>query len=111
MTIQYIPLPLFSDSSYSYTIGLEGQNYKFQMLWNERAATWFFSIYLEDNTPLVLGERLVPNYPVLEQYPLTNLTGYLALIPKSDINQEQYLSAPRQLDQYHSLYYVYNDGL
>lgn len=103
----YSTLPLYSDASYYYTTTLEGQSYKLSFSWNERAQQWFFSLSSESGNSIVSGERLVPNFPLLLDYKIPGLTGYFFLFAKSEINSEQYLTSPRELDQFYDLYYIY----
>lgn len=76
-------------------------------MWNERAESWFYSLYLADNTPLVLGERLVPNYPLISEYSIEGLSGYFLLLSKAETDSEKYITNTRQLSQYYDFYYTY----
>lgn len=107
MTRLYVPLPLYSDSFYSYLSSLENQTYKIQILWNERANIWVLNLYLEDGTVLLLGERITPNYPLISEYNIDGLTGYFILVPKDEVDDEKYLTNARQLGQYYDFYYTY----
>lgn len=109
MTLQYIPIPLYSDAFYTYRISLEGNSYTLNFYYNERAEGWFFDIYEEGGVPVVLGERLVANYPILLDYALSDLTGYLWLEPIGD-SVERYRTDPFLLSKYTRLFWIYDDG-
>lgn len=109
MTTKFISMPLYSDASYSYIISLGTVSYIFQSYFNERANAWFFNLLLEDQTPLITGERLVPNYPLVHDYRLNGVDGFIFLYPKSKTNNENYLSNARNLSDDYFLFYVYED--
>ena len=107
MALMYIPMPLFSDSSYSYDISLEGNAYSFKAYYNERAEGWFFNLSEKDGNPLVLGERLVAEYPIMLEYALENLSGFLYLEPIGN-SSEKYRTNPFELSKWFRLFYIYN---
>lgn len=109
MTLRYVPLLLFSDASYSYDISLESNSYTFQAYYNERAEGWFYNLSEKGGNPLVLGERLVANYPMILEYALAELSGYLYLEPVGD-SVEKYRTAPFELSKWFRLFYIYDDG-
>lgn len=108
MALQYVPMPLYADPFYTYRISLEGNSYTFNVYYNERAEGWFFDLYEEAGTPVVLGERLVANYPILLDYALENLTGYMYLEPIGN-SVERYRTDPFLLSKYFRLFYLYED--
>lgn len=110
MTVQYVPLPLFTDADYSYSIALEGEAFIFRAYYNERATQWFFDLNFEDGTPLVLGVGLVPSYIIGLDYVLTPITGYIWLEPIGTINTEKYKEFPFELSEYYKCFYIYDDG-
>ena len=57
---------------------------------------------------VVVGERLVANYPILIDYALPNLTGYLFLEPIGK-SIERYRTDPALLAKYFKLFYIYSD--
>ena len=109
MTLQYIPMPLFSDPSYTYDISIESNAYTIDVYYNERAEGWFFNLIIKGGNPLIYGERLVANYPILIDYALPNLTGYIFLEPIGD-SVEKYRTAPFELSKWFRLFYIYDDG-
>lgn len=50
---------------YSQTTTLDGQDYVFRFLWNQREGTWFFSLLDADEDPIVEGLKVVVNLPLL----------------------------------------------
>ena len=108
MTLKYVPMPLYEDAAYFYRVSLEGRSYIFSAYYNERAEGWFFGLKTEDGVDVVVGERLVANYPILIDYALPNLTGYLFLEPIGK-SIERYRTDPALLAKYFKLFYIYND--
>lgn len=109
MALRYVPLPLFSDADYSYDISLEGNLYTFRAYYNERAEGWFYALSEKGGVSLVLGERLVANYPILFDYVLSDLAGYLYLEPVGD-SGEKYRTDPFELSKWFRLFYIYDDS-
>lgn len=109
MALQYVPMPLFSDASYTYDISLEGNSYSFDTYYNDRATGWFFNLSVKGGSALVQGERLVADYPILIDYSLPNLTGYLYLEAIGS-SWEKYRTAPFELAKWFRLFYIYDDG-
>lgn len=105
----YVEIPLFSDENYRYGISLEGVSWQLAFNWNGRSGQWHMDIRREDQTPLVLGQALVAQYPMLVDYNLeeSGMTGYFLLLPvnieiTTQIN-EDYTVMP----EFFKLYYVY----
>lgn len=109
MTLQYIPMPLYSDPFYSYDVSLESNSYTFKTYYNERARGWFFNLSVKGGDDLVLGERLVAEYPILADYALENLSGFLFLEPVG-ASVEKYRTDPFELSKWFRLFYIYDDG-
>lgn len=107
-TFSQVDLPLYSDSFYSYQVSLEGISYGIEILYNERNELWHMSIFNDDDTPIIQGIALVPNYPILQDYANLPLTGYFWLKPVPKISSEKYLEKPESLAQYYTFSYIYN---
>lgn len=108
MTLKYVPMPLYEDVAYFYRVSLEGRSYIFSAYYNERSEGWFFGLKTEDGVDVVVGERLVANYPILIDYALPSLTGYLFLEPIGK-SVERYRTDPALLAKYFKLFYIYDD--
>ncbi len=109
MTTTFIECPLSSDLSYRYSIPLEGVSWHLKFYWVERARQWNMDLRQEDNTPIILGYGLVPQYPILEDVPLEGygLTGRFVLMPvnvavATQINEESSI-----MPEFFKLYYMY----
>lgn len=58
-----LELPLRSDQPhFDFVVSLDQVAYKFLFRWNTRAAQWFVSCSLEDDTPLFMGVAVVVNW-------------------------------------------------
>lgn len=109
MADKYVAMPLFSDPFYTYTIALQDDSYIFEFIYNERSELYFINLYDADNNPIVMGAALVPNYPILLDYALFPLTGFLWMEEKADIISEPYKVYPDAVDQYYNLFYIYSE--
>jgi hypothetical protein len=103
----YVTLPLSADPYYSFTVALEGNSYIVQLLFNERMQLYTISLFNADNTPVVQGEALVPEYPMFQDYALPNLTGHFLLTKKAEILSEPYKEFPDKINEYYNFFYVY----
>ncbi|MNN55950.1 hypothetical protein D3C81_1708560 [compost metagenome] len=110
MTTKYISLPLFSDAFYTYSVALEGNSYNLEFTYNERMQLYSFSLYDADLNPIVLGEALVPSYPIFFEYALFPLTGYFWMEEKANILSEPYKVYPDKINEYYNMYYIFDDG-
>jgi hypothetical protein len=69
MTVPMLVLPVLTDTPrYSTRVTLDKVNYWYDLEWIDREAAWFLSLYADDRTPLVLGVRVVVNFPFLARY-------------------------------------------
>lgn len=107
MTIQYVSLPLYSDSDYQYSVSLEGNSYILRIYYTTRCKQWFFDLLRDDNTPVILGEALVPLYAIALDYALYPLTGFLFLEPIGT-SLDKYRSDPENLNKWFRLFYIYD---
>lgn len=108
MTMVAVSLPLFDDPSYSYNVALEGNSYNLKFEYSERAQLYFLSLSDADDNLIVGGEALVPNYPVLLDYALPLLSGFIWMEEISDIVFQPYKQFPDKLSQYYTLTYSYD---
>ncbi len=109
MTTTTIELPLYNDPYFSYDIDLQGTNRKLTFRWNERASSWHFDIIHDTGEPVVLGVRMVKNYPMLIDYELTGfgLNGYFALVDAGEYKSGKLSTSPEALVQWYRLFYIY----
>ncbi|PUB40056.1 hypothetical protein C8K58_11442 [Pseudomonas sp. GV047] len=105
-----IEMPLYSDTKYRYGISLEGKSYQFTFYWNERCSQWQVDLRQDDQTPLVLGYALVPQYPMMLDYTLEEygLTGYFLLLPINSTISNKITESSNIMSEFFSLFYVYN---
>jgi len=109
MADKYIAMPLFGDSYYTYSIAFQGLSYILEFIYNERAKLYFINLLDADNNPIVMGEALVPNYPVFLDYAIFPLTGFIWMEEKADIISEPYKTYPDAIDQYYNLFFIYSE--
>lgn len=107
--MKFVNLSLYDDPYYTYSVALEDNSYIIDFMYNERVQGWFIYLYDAERNPIVLGERLVPNYPIFKDYPLENLTGFFWLERKSDLLAEPYKQYPKELSQYYNFYYIFEE--
>ena len=106
--VNYISLPLYSDPDYNYAVNLQGNSYILDFKYNERAGLYFISLYTAENVPLVLGDALVPTFPIMKDYALNTLTGFFWMEEKANILSEPYKAYPDKIDEYYNLFYCYS---
>ena len=107
MVMKYVNLPLYSDPDYIYNVPLENVAYRIRMYFNIRVQCWVMDIYYSDNTPVVVGVKITPNFPILDGIPLP-LSGFFWLesVPK-EINEV--VDDPYEIWKYYRFYYCYED--
>ena len=109
MADKYVSLPLFSDAYYEYTVALQGNSYTLRFIYNERMKLYTISLYSADLEPIVVGEALVPSYPMFFEYALYPLTGYFYMYEKANLVSEAYKVYPENINEYYELTYVYSE--
>lgn len=103
----YVSLNLFDEPYYEYSVSLEGNSYIVQFIYNERSTLYNFNLFDAERNPIVLGEALIPSYPMFLDYALENLTGYFYLQQKGSLQSEPYKEFPDSLAQYYDLFYIF----
>lgn len=63
-----IELPLFKDPLYSMRVRLSGRDYIVRVDWNGREERFYLSLYDNDDAPVLLGLKLVENWPLLVRH-------------------------------------------
>lgn len=107
MAERYVSLVLSEEPFYEYSVSLEGNSYILQFVYNERAQLYFLSLLTAEREPVVLGEALVPSYPIFIDYALPALTGYFYLQQKATIVSEPYKTYPDKINEYYDLFYMF----
>lgn len=109
MTTQLINLPLREISNYFFTVSLEGIAYEIWLYYNERMQQWIINLSDIQGNKIVMGEALVPEYPLFLDYITPDLSGCFFLIPIGE-SQNETISNPFEINKYYRLYYVWDDG-
>jgi hypothetical protein len=107
MAEKYVSLVLSDEAFYEYSVSLEGNSYILQFVFNERAKLYFMNLLTAERVPIVLGEALVPSYPIFIDYAITDLTGYFWLQEKATIAGEPYKKFPDKINEYYNLFYLF----
>lgn len=102
----YVDVPLLADPYYDLSISLEGNSYIIEFVYNERSQLYYMNFYNDDREPIVLGQALIPEYPIFIDYALSNLSGYFWLLNNSSLISEPYKTYPENISQYYSLVFV-----
>ena len=50
------------------TVNLEGQEYIFRFIWNNRDASWNMDILMPNNVSVIMGIKLTVNYELISRY-------------------------------------------
>lgn len=103
----YIDIPIIDEPFYDLSISLEGSSYIIEFTYNERMSLYTLSLFDAERNPIVLGVGLVPEYPILLDYAIPEMTGYFLLTRKPTNISEPYKLYPDQLSQYYYLMYVF----
>lgn len=103
----YVDIPIIDEPFYDLSISLEGNSYIIEFTYNERMSLYTLSLYDAERNPIVLGVGLVPEYPILLDYAIPEMTGYFLLTRKPTNISEPYKLYPDQLSQYYYLVYVF----
>jgi len=53
---------------YTLRTRLDGREYNLRFLWNQREGRWYLNISDDSDTPIVSGQKLVCNWPLLRFY-------------------------------------------
>jgi len=103
----YLTLPLYQNSDYYYIVPLEGIAYKIRLYYNVRIKVWMMDIRYADNTPIFLGIKVIPNYPMLIDHEMP-FSGFFVLSSVGK-DQNETISNPFEIWKYYKLYYGYRD--
>ncbi len=110
MTQVSVTLPLFKEPSYQYSIALEKISRTVKFNWNDRTQTWQMDVYNEDGAALLIGQRLVIQYPMFVDYQLDKygMTGYFILMPENT-EQNNTSTGIAHIPERYVLFYVYEE--
>lgn len=105
-----VGIPLSPEkANYFVTVSLEGNSYRVWLYYNERMEQWIFNLSTPDDIPVVMGVGVVPQYPMLLDYGINELTGFFYFEPiGKKINQT--LVNPFEIWKYYTLTYYYDNG-
>lgn len=107
MTLQVIPLTLFPEPSYTYSVDLEGTSYDLTFNYNVRMRSWYLDIRQTGAEDYLLqGAKLVPNHKIGEGYLLEGLSGYFVLVPIGN-SLRKFESEPENLSTWFNFFYLY----
>lgn len=56
------------DPNFDVRVVLGARTYRLRFDWMERLQRWSFSVYDQDDAPLLLGVKLLSNWPILARY-------------------------------------------
>lgn len=76
-----LTIPTTSDfADYEQEIAIGGTLYRMRLTYNGRDASWYFSLYTSTGDPLVLGQRVRLEEPLLDQYAVADLPAGVLLV-------------------------------
>lgn len=112
MTQVAVELPLFSDPSYQYNISLENRSRQLIFNWNDRTESWYMDVLNDDGTVVMLGVKLVPQYPIAVDYKLDayGMTGYFILMQKNVNQLGVKYNLITDIPERYSFYYVFEEA-
>lgn len=102
-------IPFKEPAQWEEQIELEGVIYIFVFTWNALNEFWSMDIYNRDEFPLILGIKIVPNYPLLAPYTVFGK-------PAGEIICQNVVNAPDSISRYDmsqkfELVYYFEDEL
>lgn len=107
MTINYEVVPIITNPYYSFSISLNKVAYNLTMRYSTRESCWYMDIKTNDNVPIALSTKLVPNYPLLSGLSLGSLDGYFYLFAIVESNLFKFEEDPFNISEYFQLVYIY----
>ena len=103
-----VTITLENHPNYSLFVPLQGFLYKIDLYFNERMRSWSINLYEGNGDPIILGQRLSPNYPLFMDYLIDNLTGYFLLEPKGMYKNNTIIN-DYNIKKYYNLFYYYEE--
>jgi hypothetical protein len=106
MSIKINYLHLENSPYYTYSTSLAKVSYNITIRYSGRGLCWYMDITTRDNIPVVVGIKLVPNYPILSGV-VNPLTGVFILSPIEPVNISKLETSPENIADYFNLVYLY----
>ena len=107
MATNYEVLYLYSDPYYKYSFSLNKVAYNFTFRYSTRETCWYMDIKTNDDIPIIVSVKLVPNYPMLDGLDLGDLDGKFYLLPLVEDNIYKFDTDPENISEYFQLVYIY----
>ena len=107
--IQQQEIPLYNSFFYSYNINLAGTSYHLKFRYNSYIGCYFLDVYTYDKEPICLGMRLVPNFLLGTNLNHPDWKGGFYMHCVADIEEDYYITKPKQLSKYYRLLHCYDD--
>ncbi len=97
--------PLYEDAYYSYDINLDEEAFTLTFRWNSRLDYYVMDIQDAEEEYILQGVAVVPSYPLIEQYSLSELSGDFFLVPVDSNSLFEPIPDPRNMHETHFLIY------
>jgi len=109
MATIFTRVPLFTEPSYQYSLALENQTRLLKFQWNTRSRSWHMDVRNEDQSIILLGQKIVPQFPMFVDYALQsfNMTGYFVLLPRNLNQTNQTNREMNDVPEKFALFYVF----
>ena len=105
--ISVVPLVLFSEPSYVYSVDLQGVSFDLTFNYNVRMQSWYLDVRQTGAEDYLLqGIKITPEHEIGQGYLLDGLTGYFLLVPIGN-SIEKYKTEPQNLSTWFNFFYVY----
>lgn len=63
-----LKISMIDANDFIENVTLDGVSYKLHFAWNDRSGGWTFDLRTSDNSDIVRGVAIVPNFPLLNTY-------------------------------------------
>lgn len=107
MITDYVDLYLIKNFYYTYKQSLDKVEYIFTLRYSSREQCWYMDLQAADTTPLVMSTKLVPEYPMLDDFVIPGLDGFFWLSPNNSENMDLYYTQPESIPEFFTLRYFY----
>jgi len=99
--------PLYNSPYYTYSIDLDRVSYGLTFRYSSRSKGYMMDVFDAEENPVIRNIKIVPNYPLLEQYSLSEVSGEFYLFPIEETTiAESGVPDPRRVDRTHYLVYI-----